>query len=54
MPRKTLLKSIQRPKMLNNPLWCEVYMNKDRGEEDGSSAEVDPEDGYSSTDELLE
>lgn len=54
MPRKTLFKPIQRPNMLNNPLWCEVYMNKDRGEEDGSSAEGDPEDGYSSTDELLE
>ena len=54
MLRKTLFKPIQRRNMLNNPLWCEVYMKKDGGEENGFSADGDPEDGYSSTDELLE
>lgn len=41
--------------MLNNPLWCEVYMNKDKDKDDSSDdGGHDPEDGYSSTDELLE
>jgi hypothetical protein len=54
MPRKTLFKPIKRPNMLNNPLWCEVFMEKDKNKDDESSEEGDPEDGYSSTDELLE
>ncbi len=54
MPRKTLFKPIKRENMLNNPLWCEVFMEQDKKEDDSTDSDRDPEDGYSSTDELLE
>jgi len=53
MPRKTLFKPIVRPNMLKNPLWCEVFLDKDN-EGEGSEVDVDEEDnGFSSNDELL-
>jgi hypothetical protein len=52
MPRKTLFKPIVRPNMLKNPLWCEVFLDKDKDEE--SEVDIDEEDnGFSSNDELL-
>jgi hypothetical protein len=54
MPRKTLFKPIVRPKMLKNPLWCEVFLDKQENEGDESEVDVDEEDnGFSSNDELL-
>ena len=47
MPRKTLFKPIKRPNMANDPLWCEVFMDKGEGESDSG------DDGESSSDELL-
>jgi hypothetical protein len=40
MPRKTLFKPIVRPNMLKNPLWCEVFLDKDN-EENESEGDVE-------------
>lgn len=56
MPRKTLFKPIKRPNMLNNPLWCEVFLDTDKKNDEGSDSDGDigeDENGYSSNDELL-
>ena len=54
MPRKTLFKPIVRPNMLKNPLWCEVFLDKQENEGDESEVDVEEEDnGFSSNDELL-
>ena len=39
MPRKTLFKPIKRPNMLNNPLWCEVFLDTDKKKDDEDSDE---------------
>jgi hypothetical protein len=58
MPRKTLFKPVKRPNMLNNPLWCEVFLESDKkngeDESDDEGGVLDDQDnGFSSNDELL-
>ena len=53
MPRKTLFKPIVRPNMLKNPLWCEVFLDKDNEENESEGDVEDDDNGFSSNDELL-